>query len=147
MQAERSDAQPSSAEPFAGQNPNLKGPLTRYRVDFIIRSQDLTFSANPGGERTARFLLGLKAFGRDGSALNWEANEESLSIKPDQLESLRTSGIPEHLTIDLPSTGEMQLLTAVYDLDGGSAGTLEIPLQATSAAGANTSQPNEPRHP
>ena len=147
VRAERSNAQPTSAEPFDGQNPNLKGPLTRYTVDFVIRSQDLAFSASPDGERTARFLLGLKAFGRDGSALNWEANEESLSIKADQLESLRTSGIPEHLTIDLPSTGDIHLLTAVYDLDGGSAGTLEIPLQATSAAGANTAQPSEPRHP
>ena len=147
VRAERSDPQPTSAEPFAGQNPNLKGPLTRYTVDFVIRSQDLAFSPGPDGERTARILLGLKAFGRDGSALNWEANEESLSIKADQLESLQATGFPEHLTIDLPSTDDIHLLTAVYDLDGGSAGTLEISLQAASAAGANSSQPSEPKHP
>jgi hypothetical protein len=42
---------------------------------------------------------------------------------------LQRKGIPVHLNIDLPTTGDIHLVTAVYDLNSGTAGTLEIPLQ------------------
>ncbi len=139
VRAERSDPQPSATEPFAGQNPNLKGPLTRYTVDFLLRAQDLTLLPTPDGERTASFLLGLKAFARDGTALNWQATLESITITPTQLPALTTTGVPEHLVLDLPATGDLQLLTAVYDLNSTLAGTLELPLHPTSGT--------EPNHP
>jgi len=147
VRVEPAKLQPSSAEAFEGQNPNLKGPLTRYTVDFVIRSHDLVLLPSADGVSTAKFLLGLKAFDRNGNALNWQADSESLIISPDQLNDPRKSGIPAHLSIDLPSTGDIELLTVVYDLDGGAAGTLEIPLQATPEAGANTSEPRELKHP
>lgn len=134
VRAEPTKPQTSSPEAFAGQNTNLKGPLTRYTVDFVIRSHDLVLSPGPDGGSTAKFLLGLKAFDRNGNALNWEADDESLSIRPDQLNDLRKRGIPAHLSIDLPSTGDIQLLTAVYDLGSGAAGTLEVELTSGSSS-------------
>ncbi|HKD62078.1 MAG TPA: VWA domain-containing protein, partial [Terracidiphilus sp.] len=134
VSAEPSAIQPSSGEAHAGQNPNLKNPVTRYTVNFVIRSQDLLFTSRPQGDRSGKLLLGLKAYDRDGNALNWEAEVETLKIKPDQYDSIRKSGIPVHQTIDLPTTGEIHLVTAVYDLDGGEAGSLEVPLRVTSQA-------------
>ena len=67
----------------------------------------------PDGRRTGKLLLGLKAYGRDGTALNWEGDEESLDIQPDQYNSVRTSGVPVHLDLDLPTAGEIHLVTVI----------------------------------
>ncbi len=130
VRAELAPAQPSSGEPRAGQNPNLKGPVSRYTVDFFVRGQDLVLDQDLKGDKSGKFLLGLKAYDRDGNALNWEGDEETVDIKPEQLASIRKNGIPAHLDIDLPTAGVIHLVTAVYDLHSGKAGTLEIPLQA-----------------
>lgn len=131
VRAEPAQIQPTSGEARAGQNANLQGAVTRYTVDFVVRAQDLLLNSNPQGARSGKFLLGLKAYDHEGNALNWAADEESVEIKPDQFELTRKNGIPVHLNIDLPSTGVVHLVTAVYDLEGGLAGTLEIPLQAS----------------
>jgi VWFA-related protein len=132
VSAKPSAAQPSPDETFAGQNANLKGPVTRYTVNFLIRSQDLTLNSIPQGGRGGKFLLGLKAYDHDGNALNWQGDVETLAIKPDEYDSIRKSGISAHLKIDLPTTAEIRLVTAVYDLNSGQAGTQEISLGPAS---------------
>jgi VWFA-related protein len=121
--------QPSPGEARAGQNQNLKGTVARYTVNFFIRGQDLIPDQERQGERRAKFLLGLKAYDDTGNALNWQANEETVDIEPEQLGLIRKNGIPVHLDIDVPTAGAIHLVTAVYDQDSGMAGTLEIPLQ------------------
>jgi hypothetical protein len=121
--------QPSSGEARAGQNPNLKGPVTRYTVNFVVRCQDLVLNQDSQGDRSGKFLLALKAYDLDGNALNWQGDEETVDIKPEQFDSIRKNGIPAHLNIDVPIVGVIHLVTAVYDQDSGMAGTLEIPLQ------------------
>lgn len=147
VHAEAAAVQPTSGEPRAGQNPNLKGPVTRYAVDFFIRGQDLVLNQDPQGDRNGKFLLGLKAYDRDGNALNWEGTEETVDIKPEQFESIRKNGIPAHLDMDVPTAGVIHLVTAVFDLDSGMAGTQEIPLQVDSPLKKNTSDPAELKHP
>ena len=147
VRAEAAAVQPSSGGARAGQNPNLKGPVTRYTVDFVVRGQDLVLKPNPQGDWSGNFLLGLKAYDHDGNALNWEGDVESLDIQPDQYDSVQRNGIPARLNIDLPTARDIHLVTAVYDLDSGMAGTLEIPLQVTSQAKGNASEPSELRHP
>jgi len=132
VSAEPSAVQPSSGETRAGQNSNLKGPVIRYTVNFVIRSQDLSFASRPQGDRSGKLLLGLKVYDRDGNALNWGGDVETLEMKPDQYESIRKAGISAHMYIDLPIVGDVHLVTAVYDLNGAEAGTLEIPLQVTA---------------
>jgi len=124
--------QPSPGEARAGQNPNLKGPVTRYTVDFFVRGQDLVLKPNSQGGRSCKFMLGLRAYGHDANALNWEGDVESFDFQPDQYDAVQRNGIPAHLNIDLPTAGDIHLVTAVYDLDSGMAGTLEIPVQVTS---------------
>ena len=98
-------------------------------MDFVVRGQDLVLNQDSQGDRSGKFLLGLKAYDHDGNALNCEGNEETVDIKPEQLDSIRKNGIPVHLNIDVPTAGVIHLVTAVFDLDSGMAGTLEIPLQ------------------
>ena len=62
----------ASPENRAGANTALKGMVTRYRVDFTIRAGDVELKPNPQGGRSVRLLIGLKAFDRDGNAVNWK---------------------------------------------------------------------------
>jgi hypothetical protein len=129
VHAELAPVQPFPGGARAGQNPNLKGPVSRYTIDFIIRGQDLIPDQDAHGEKQAKFLLGLKAYNQDGTALNWQGSEENVDAAPEQLVSIRKNGIHAHLDIDVPTAGAIHLVTAVYDRDNGLAGTLEIPLQ------------------
>lgn len=130
VHAEPAEDAASLGEPHAGQNPNLIGATTRYKVDFVVRSQDLALQQDAQGNWNGKLLLGLKAYDHEGNAVNWQAEEETLTLKPDQLDSLRKTGITAHLNIDVPAVGQLHLITAVYDLTSGTGGTLEITLQA-----------------
>lgn len=112
----------------SGQNPQLKGPLTRYTVSFTIRAQDVSFGKAPSGQRIAKLLVAVKAYGKDGAALNWQATREAAEVSPDEYESILKTGLPVMLDIDLPAKTPAQLVTAVYDWNTGRSGTLEIPL-------------------
>ena len=117
--------QPGAEPARAGGNTALKGPVTRYAVDFVVRAQDVQWQATPEGKRTGRFLVGLKAYDRAGNAVNWEAEMETVEIGADEYAALETKGIPAHLAIDLPAGG-LRLVTAVYDWNSGKAGSIEI---------------------
>jgi VWFA-related protein len=112
----------------AGANTVLKGMVTRYRVDFTIRAGDVELKPNAQGGRSGRLLIGLKAFDRDGNALNWEGDDETLDLKDTEYGALVKNGIPAHLMIDVPAMVQGHLVTAVYDWNSGKAGTLEVPL-------------------
>jgi hypothetical protein len=70
-----------------------------------------------------------------------------VDIKPEQFGLIGKNGILAHVNIDVPAAGAIHLVTAVYDLDSGMAGTQEIPLHATSQVIGNTFAPSEPKHP
>ena len=116
---------PSGEEP-AGQNPNLKGPLTRYAATLTIRTQDVSFSQAPGGKRIAKLLIGIKAYAEDGSALNWLATREAIELDEAHYESLLKSGIPITLNLDLPANAKARFVTAAYDWNTTRSGSLEV---------------------
>ena len=119
----------SSAATPAGQNPQLKGPLARYSISFTIRAQDVSFGQATTGDRIAKLLVGVKAYGADGAALNWQATREAVQLTPAQYESVLQSGIPVSIDLDLPANTPAQLVTAIYDWNTTRSGTLEIPLR------------------
>jgi VWFA-related protein len=122
-------AQPAGAQAGqAGQNPGLKGPLTRYSVSFVIRAQDLSFSQAPNGERVAKLVIGLKAYGAGGAALNWQATREAAELDPAHYEAALKSGIPVTLDLELPAHTPAQIVTAVHDWNTNRSGTLEISI-------------------
>jgi hypothetical protein len=118
---------PAQGEP-AGQNPEIKGPLTRCSVSFTIRTQDIPFSEAPSGARIARLLVGVKAYGTDGAALNWQASREAIELDAAHYESVLKSGIPVTVDLDVPVGTAINLVTAVYDWDSTRSGSLELPL-------------------
>ena len=130
VHAERAATQPAPGAPLAGQNAKLKAPLTRFDVDFVVREQDVVLRPDAQGVRSGKILMGLKAYDRDGNAVNWEGVTETLRIGPDQYPSTQKTGLPVHLEIDLPSNVFAHLVTAVYDWGSGKAGNLEIPVNA-----------------
>lgn len=121
------EASPSNR---AGANTALQGMVTRYRVDFTIRAGDLGLRPSAGGGRSGRLLIGLKVYDRDGNAVNWEGDDETLDLKDTEYGALAKSGIPVHLMIDIPANVQGHLVTAVYDWNSGRAGTVEVPLGA-----------------
>ncbi len=128
--------QPAPGARRAGQNEKLNAPLTRFDVDLIIRADDVALQSDPGGSRTGKILVGLKAYDRDGNALNWEGDAENLEITPDQYSTVHDKGLPAHLEIDMPPNTAIHLVTAVYDFNSGKAGTLEVPVSAVSLPAA-----------
>ena len=126
VQIEHTD-QASSGASRAGENASLPGPVTRYSVNFVVRTQDVGWSITPNGDRTGQIIVGLKAYDRAGNAVNWEANIERLEVPATEYAALEMKGIPAHIEIDLPA-GDLRLVTAVYDWNSGKAGTLELAI-------------------
>ena len=69
-------------------------------------------------------------YDRDGNAVNWEGDDQSLELKESEYGALVQHGIPAHLMIDLPVNTQGHLVTAVYDWISGKAGTLDVPIGA-----------------
>jgi VWFA-related protein len=115
-----------------GQNPQVKGsptgPLTRYTISFTIRAEDIAFDQAPNGERVANLLVGVKAYGADGSALNWQATREGAALSPEEYASILKGGLPVSIDLDLPANTPARIVTAVYDWNTNRSGTLEVPL-------------------
>jgi VWFA-related protein len=114
---------------LAGQKADLKGPLTRYSVSFTIRAQDIEFDEAPSGKHIARLLVGVKAYGNDGSALNWQATREAVELDAAHYQSVLKSGVPITLDLDLPANTRAQLVTAVYDWNTTRSGKVEISIR------------------
>jgi VWFA-related protein len=112
----------------AGQNLQLKGPLSRYAVSFTIRAQDVSFGRAPNGDRILRLLVGVKAYGKNGAALNWQALQDAADLTPGEYASVLKTGLPFTVDLDLPPDTPAELVTAVYDWNTARAGTLEVPL-------------------
>jgi hypothetical protein len=128
------DPQPAADAIRAGQNRDLKPPITRYSVDFFIRWSDVALAETSQGTHAGRIEVALMAYDRDGNAVNWEGGSQVMNIDADLFRSIQKSGLPAHMEIDLPDR-DVFLVTGVYDLSTGKAGTIQIPLHlpATSA--------------
>ena len=126
--------QPVPDAKTAGQNPKLEGPLTRYSVDFFIRSTDVDLQLNPQGEQDGQIELAIVAYDRNGNPVNWDSVTQAINLKADAFDAIQTSGIPAHMEIDLPSE-DMYMVTGVFDRGGEKTGTLEIQLRPPSPTG------------
>lgn len=127
--AQKTESNPSNSDAApAGQNPQLKGPLTRYTISLTIRAQDISFLQAANGERVAKLLIGVKAYANDGSALNWQASREAAQVSPAQYAKIVDTGLPVSIDLDLPANTPARIVTAVYDWNTDRSGTLELPL-------------------
>jgi VWFA-related protein len=124
----RVTAQPdTTAAKIAGDNAALQGPLTRYRVDFVIAASGLALDANPDGSRSGKIEATVVAYDHSGAAVNWVVRQLDLGMDAARYAQVKANGVNFSLDIDVPKSG-FTLRSGVFDLNANLAGTLEIPL-------------------
>jgi hypothetical protein len=112
-----------------GDNPNLKGPVTRYMVDLMIPAQSLLWEPAPQGHRRVNLESALVVYNREGKAVNWILRQINLNPDAAHYTAAQNTGVNLYLEIDAPDTA-VALRGGVYDLNADLAGTLGIPLRA-----------------
>jgi VWFA-related protein len=133
LHVEPATPQPAADAARAGSNALLKGPLTRYGIDFTLTAEGVFLDTAPDGVRHGMVEATVVAYSAEGRPMNWMVRFFGLVITPAQYEAARKSGIPFHLDIDVPP-GNIYLRTGIYDTLSSKAGTLEIPLSAITLA-------------
>jgi VWFA-related protein len=127
-----SDPQPAPDAPHIGGNAELKGPYTRYSVDFAISVRDLKLDPGPDGLRHGSIEVALLAYSREGKPLNFVVMPGNVALQTKEYESVLRGGLQIHKEIDVPN-GYAYLRTGVYDFKASIAGTLGVPLTDTIA--------------
>jgi hypothetical protein len=122
----------ATASKPVGDNPNLKGPFTRYTVDFVIAASGLELDPNPDGSRHGKIEATLVVYSHEGQALNWMIRNLDLDMDAARYAQVKANGVNFSLDIDVPNGG-VSLRAGVFDLDSNLAGTLEIPLTSVVA--------------
>jgi VWFA-related protein len=97
-----SDHQPDTQSKVTGDNINLKGPVTRYAVDFAISPQDLHWAMTPDGMHNGNLEVTLVAYDQDGKTLNWLVRSMNMSLKPQLFAAFEQGGVQLHEEIDVP---------------------------------------------
>jgi VWFA-related protein len=114
---------------LAGDNPNLKAPLTRYKVDFLIPARSLQYEVNAGGVHLVHVESGLVVYNAKGEPLNYILRRVNLSLDAAHYTMAQTAGVNLYLEIDAPESAT-SLSGGVYDLNAQLTGTLQIRLRA-----------------
>jgi hypothetical protein len=128
--------QAAAAKP-AGDNPNLKPPLNRYHVDFVIAASGLELDPNPDGSRHGRIEATIVIYDHEGVAMNWMVRELDLDMDAARYTQVKTNGVSFSLDIDVPKGGVV-LRSGVFDLNANLAGTLEVPLRSVVVPAPNS---------
>ena len=113
----------------AGDNPKLKGKLTRYSVDFVIAASGLELDAGANGSHHGAIESTLVAYDSDGRPVNWLVREVDLNLDAAHYASARQNGVALRFDIDLPRDA-VTLRSGIYDLQSSLTGTLEVPLNS-----------------
>src|SRR5579872_2354211 len=129
-------AQPAPGLPAMGDNKNLRGAAARLSVDFVIPVDELDFGLTSDGVRHGSVELGLIAYDRAGTPLNWMFRSIRTSLKAELYSSVQKTGAQFHQELDVPK-GEVYLRTGFYDVVSNKSGTLEIPLSEGDLTKAN----------
>lgn len=127
--------QPAPGAQRAGDNENLKGPVTRYSATFTVSPEHLTLDPAADGVRHGNIEVTLLGYDRDGQPLNWMVRMLQLAFPPDRYAAVQAKGISFSLEIDVPAA-DVYLRSGIYDQASSRAGTLEIPLAAVVAQAA-----------
>ena len=119
----------------AGDNDNLRDPLRRYSVDFVVAARGLQFDTTPDGGRHGKIEAAMVVYDQQGRPLNWMVKQVNLDMDAARYAEVQQNGVNFTLEIDVPKDG-VSLRSGVYDRESNLAGTLEVPLSAV----VNTTQ-------
>jgi VWFA-related protein len=106
---------------------NLKAPLTRYLIDYMVDAHHFTFRKTPEGEAHTRLEFTVLAYDADGKVINFTEHAFGLDLTSEDYAKVMSGGLPQHQEIDLPA-GRAFLRIVVRDLDSPRAGATEVPL-------------------
>lgn len=128
-----SNPQPAADAPRAGSNSGIKGPITRYGVDFAVAADDLRLEQAPDAVRHGAIEVMLVAYDREGKPLNLVFGRSEIQIPAKDYANVQRGGLQIHKEIDIPKGDNAFLRTGVYDLKSNNAGTLGVPLRAVAS--------------
>jgi VWFA-related protein len=137
IQIQPTNPQPPTDAPRAGTNSEMKGPFTRYGVDFAVAPSDLYLEPSSDAARHGNIEVMLVAYDSDGKPLNLVVTRNELRIPANDYPSLQKGGLQIHREIDVPK-GEVFLRTGIYDLKSNTAGTLGINIAAVASPSTKT---------
>jgi VWFA-related protein len=129
------DPQPAAGAEAAGEVKTLKGPATRYVIEYAALTRDLKFQVTPDGLHHGAIRIAAAAFDRDGNELNAISQELELNLRPETYATFQRVGLQYKQELDLPA-GEIYLRTGIFEESTGKIGTLEISLPAIEAKAA-----------
>ena len=120
-----------STTPAGEMAAQLTGPLHRTVVDLLIDPRGLDFAIAADGTREDIVEFVLVAYDGDGKRVNYVDQKAPLGLDTGLYAKVRASGFPVRMELDLPA-GNFSLRLAVYDLNSGHVGSLEVPLQVAA---------------
>jgi VWFA-related protein len=121
----------------AGDNQELKAPLTRYHVDFVVAASGLQLAPGADGSRHGKLEVTMLIYNREGQALNWLSRNVDLDLTATRYAEIKANGVNLAFEIDVPNGG-VALRSGVFDLNADLAGTLEIPLSSIVSSAPNS---------
>jgi VWFA-related protein len=121
----------------AGANADLRGPVTRYRVDFAIPMESLKLMAEEDGTHRGMLELMVVAYEKNGTPVNFAVSQNEVKLPATLLESGKGVEIHARQEIDVPA-GDVYLRAGLYERASGNVGTIEVPLSKTVSTPVET---------
>lgn len=106
---------------------NLKQPVTRYLIDYIVNARHFTYKKTSDGVAHAQLEFTVLAYDGDGKVINIADHGFALDLAPAAYARIMSGGFPQHQEIDLPA-GQTFLRIVVHDVDSSRVGATEVPL-------------------
>lgn len=122
--------QPGANAEHIGLNKQMKGPLTRYGIDFAVAADDLRLDA--GALRRGAIEVMLVAYDTEGNLLNAVVGRSEIQIPENDYATVEQGGLQIHKEIDVPNDVAF-LRAGIYDFKSNNVGTLGVPLAIASA--------------
>ena len=113
-----------NAKPI-GLNNKMKGPFTRYGIDFAVAANDLKLDS--GVVRLGAIEVMLVAYDTEGNLLNAVVGRSEIRIPEKDYATVEREGLQIHKELDIPN-GAAFLRTGIYDLKSNNVGTLGVEL-------------------
>ncbi|MGB8474369.1 MAG: VWA domain-containing protein [Candidatus Acidiferrum sp.] len=125
--------QPAASAARAGVNAGLKGPVTRYSVDYLIPVKGLKLEPGADAARHGYIELMLVAYEKNGKPLNLVMSKEEVKLPAKLYESSQNVQIHARQEIDVP-VGDVYLRAGLYEQNTGNVGTIGVPLNSANVA-------------
>ena len=91
-----------AAGPAGANAKDLKPPLTRYLIDYMIDAHSFAFTKTEDGVEHAQLEFSVVAYDADGKRINVTDNAFAFGMTPQIYAQVMSGGFPRHLEIDLP---------------------------------------------